>query len=57
MWRFGDNVFSYSNIMQSFYNGQRYRWDDAARVPYLSIPNPVTFDSGRGYCPADLHHV
>jgi len=42
MWRFGDNVFSYSNIMQSFYNGQRYRWDDAARVPYLSIANPVT---------------
>jgi chitinase len=41
MWRFGDNVFSYSNIMKLFYNGQRYRWDDAARVPYLSIPNPT----------------
>lgn len=42
MWRFGDNVYSYSNIMKHFYNGQRFRWDDAARVPYLSIPNPVT---------------
>jgi chitinase len=42
MWRFGDNIFSYSNIMQLFHNGQRYRWDDAARVPYLSIPNPTT---------------
>lgn len=42
MWRFGDNVFSYSNIMQYFYAGQKYRWDEAARVPYLSIPNPAT---------------
>jgi|GEM_PF-774987 len=49
MWRFGDNVFSYSNIMQMFYNGQRYRWDDAARVPYLSIPDPTTVSiSGAG---------
>jgi len=43
--RYGDNALSYSNIMQYIYKtGTAYRWDDTARVPYLSWNNPARFD-------------
>jgi len=32
-----DNVMSYRNIMASYYTANARRWDDAARVPYLSF--------------------
>ena len=42
--RYGDNELSYSNIMQYIHSGTAYRWDDSARVPYLSFSNPVLFE-------------
>ena len=42
--RYGDNELSYSNIMRYIHSGMAYRWDDSARVPYLSFSAPVTFD-------------
>lgn len=31
-----DNVMSYHNIVKDYYRSDRARWDDAAKVPYLS---------------------
>lgn len=42
--RYGDNALSYSNIMQYIHSGLAYRWDDAARVPYLSFAAPAHFE-------------
>ncbi len=41
--RYGDNALSYSNIMQYLYSGLAYRWDDTAKVPYLSWSTPASF--------------
>jgi len=41
--RYGDNTLSYSNIMQSIHSGLAYRWDDTAKVPYLSWSTPTLF--------------
>ena len=42
--RYGDNQVSYSNIMQYLHRGTAYRWDEAARVPYLSWESPAQFN-------------
>jgi chitinase len=39
-WRHGDNALSYSNIMRYLHSGTAYRWDEVARVPYLSFSAP-----------------
>jgi chitinase len=41
--RYGDNALSYSNILQYLHSGLAYRWDDSARVPYLSFSTPAHF--------------
>lgn len=41
--RYGDNALSYSNILRYVHSGAAYRWDDAARVPYLSFSTPASF--------------
>ena len=41
--RYGDNALSYSNIMRYIHSGAAYRWDDSARVPYLSFSTPARF--------------
>lgn len=33
----GDNTMSYTNIMASYYDPNAHRWDDLAKVPYLSF--------------------
>jgi chitinase len=35
-----DNAMSYSNIMASYYEAGARRWDDLAKVPYLSFTTP-----------------
>jgi chitinase len=42
--RYGDNQMSYSNIMEHIYAGTAYRWDDSAKVPYLSFSTPALFN-------------
>lgn len=34
-----DNVMSYANIMESYYDAQHDAWDADAHVPYLSFPS------------------
>jgi chitinase len=41
--RYGDNQISYSNVMRYMHSGMSYRWDDSARVPYLSFATPTLF--------------
>jgi len=41
IWRYGDNALSYSNIMRYLHSGAAYRWDETARVPYLSFSTPT----------------
>lgn len=41
--RYGDNWLSYSNIMRDMHSGTAYRWDAAARAPYLSFSSPALF--------------
>ncbi len=41
--RFGDNALSYSNVMRYVHSAIAYRWDDTARVPYLSFSRPALF--------------
>lgn len=36
-----DNDISYTKIMSGYYSDPIYRWDNLARVPYLSDPNGV----------------
>jgi chitinase len=36
----GDNDMSYANIMKDYYSTSALRWDDGARVPYLSFSQP-----------------
>ncbi|WP_375758854.1 glycosyl hydrolase family 18 protein [Corallococcus exercitus] len=33
-----DNAMSYANIQTLYYSPEAYRWDDAAKAPYLSFP-------------------
>ena len=33
-----DNAMSYANIQAHYYQPEAYRWDDAAKAPYLSFP-------------------
>jgi chitinase len=42
--RYSDNALSYSNIMRYVHSGTAYRWDDMAKVPYLSFSTPAIFD-------------
>lgn len=35
-----DNLMSYTNIIGSYYEPQARKWDDTAKVPYLSYPSP-----------------
>ena len=35
-----DNTMSYANIMTSYYDAGARRWDDLAKVPYLSFTTP-----------------
>ena len=35
-----DNTMSYANIMSSYYDAAARRWDDLAKVPYLSFTTP-----------------
>lgn len=34
-----DNLMSFTNIMSSYYEPQARKWDDVAKVPYLSYPS------------------
>lgn len=36
-----DNIMSYTNIRKSYYEPQARKWDDVAKVPYLSFDQPT----------------
>lgn len=36
-----DNVMSFANIMTTYYRPELARWDDLAKVPYLSSSTPI----------------
>jgi chitinase len=51
----GDNEMSYANIIRDYYNATALRWDDGAKMHYLSFSQPkgpkgctfISFESGK----------